>query len=493
MADSDLKNKTAKGLLWGGIGSGGMQLLNLAFGILLSRILTPGDYGVIGALAIFSAVAGIFTESGFTLAIVNRKTVDRTDYSSVFWFNLVVGAILYVALFFLAVPISKFYRSPEMVPLARFLFLSFFIGALGTAPSGYLLRNLMIKQRSKCMIIAVAVSGSVGVACALGGLAYWGIAVQTVTYSLTFTVLLWHYASFRPSADFSAKTITDMLPFSVKQMVVALFSQFNNNFFAALLGRFYGMTATGYYTQGNKWTSMGYSTLSSMINSVAQPVIRQTVDDCERLRRVFRKMLRFTVFVSFPAMLGLAIVAEELITITVTAKWLPSVAIMQILCVGGAFMPVATLYGNLFNSINRPGIYMWNNIAIGLAQIVAMLLTYSYGLPTMLVTYVTVNISWLAVWQYFARRTVGLRFREVLADTFPYLGASVAVMAATLAATHAITDVYLSLIAKIALAATLYCLLMWATRSVIFRETLQFIVQKTKRNDTARPHDDNPS
>ena len=136
MAESDLKKKTARGLIWGGIGSGGMQLLNLAFGILLSRILSPGDYGMVGALTIFSAVAGIFTESGFTLAIVNRKEISQSDYSSVFWFNLAVGAGLYLALFFLAVPIADFYRTPEMVPLARFLFLSFFIGALGTAPSG---------------------------------------------------------------------------------------------------------------------------------------------------------------------------------------------------------------------------------------------------------------------------------------------------------------------------------------------------------------------
>lgn len=483
MAESDLKKKTARGLIWGGIGSGGMQLLNLAFGILLSRILSPGDYGIVGALTIFSAVAGIFTESGFTLAIVNRKEISQSDYSSVFWFNMIVGAGLYLALFFLAVPIAEFYRTPEMVPLARFLFLSFFIGALGTAPSGYLLRNLMIRQRSQSLIIAVAVSGCAGIACALAGLAYWGIAVQTVTYSLVLTVLLWHYASVRPTFVFSRAAIADMLPFSIKQVTVALFNHFNNNLFAALLGRFYGMKTTGFYTQGNKWTTMGYSTLSGMINSVGQPVIRRTVEDRERLIRVFRKLLRFTAFISFPTILGLSIVARELIVITVTDKWLPAVAVMQILCIGGAFMPLTTLYGNLFNSIGRPAVYMWNTVAIGLVQTGAVLLTYPYGLTVMLAVYVVVNIVWLFIWQFFARRSTGLRLRDVLADILPSLLATVAVLAATLVITRPITEIWLSLVSKILIAAILYTILMWALRSDILREAVRFLRQQKDKND----------
>ncbi len=474
-----LKQKTAKGLLWGGIGSGGMQLLNLAFGIILSRILSPGDYGVVGALTVFSAVATIFSESGFTLAFVNRKTVTDTDYSSVFWFNLVIGAFFYITLFFLAEPIARFYRTPDMVPLARFLFLSFFIGALGTAPSGNLLRNLKIKQRSQCLLAAVAVSGVAGVGFALAGYGYWGIAVQTVIYSLTYNVLLWRAVRWRPSLTFSMASIRSMLPFSVKQMAVALFTHFNNNFFAVLLGRFYGMIKTGYYTQGNKWTTMGSSILSSMIYSVGQPVMRQTTDDPERLRRVFRKMLCFVAFFSFPAMFGLGIISREFIVIAVTDKWLPAVAVMQILCVGSAFLPITTLYGNLFNSINRPGIYMWNTIAVGSLQTVLAVITYRFGLDTMLIVYVITNIIWLFVWQYFAWRTIGLHLRDVLADTVPYLTAAAAVMAIACLAASPVSNIVLSLLIKVSVAAGLYVLIMWLSGSAIFRETLSYLRKKS--------------
>ena len=477
MADSGLKQKTAKGLLWGGIGSGSMQLLNLFFGIFLSRLLSPADYGVVGALTIFSAMAGLFAESGFTLAIVNKKTIGHDDYNAVFWFNIVAGLVLYGLLFALAPLIAAFYHQPEMVPLARFLFLGFLFGAIATAPSAYFFRNLNVKLRSQIQICAILLSGIVGVCCAASGCGYWGIAAQTVTYSGCNCLMLWARSPWRPTLSFRMAPLREMLPFSTKQLVTSLFTHINNNFFSVLLGRFYGMKPTGYYTQGSKWTTMGYTTISGMLNSVAQPVFREASDDSERLCRVFMKMLRFTSFVCFPAMFGLAIVARELIVLTVTAKWLPCVPVMQILCVWGAFMPVATLYGNLFNSIGRPNIYMWNTIALGLMQLVCVLLSYPYGLEVMLEVYAGINVAWIFVWHYFARKHIGLSLAGVLKSIMPYIAVSLLVMAATVAATSRIADPLLSLPAKILMAATLYGLLMWRLKSVVFRESIGYLTK----------------
>lgn len=477
MADSGLKQKTAKGLLWGGIGSGSMQLLNLFFGIFLSRLLSPADYGVVGALTIFSAMAGLFAESGFTLAIVNKKTVGHDDYNAVFWFNIVAGFALYGLLFAIAPLIADFYHQPEMVPLARFLFLGFLFGGIATAPSAYFFRNLNVKLRSQIQICAILLSGTVGVCCAASGCGYWGIAAQTVTYSGCNCLMLWARSPWRPTLSFRMAPLREMLPFSTKQLVTSLFTHINNNFFSVLLGRFYGMKPTGYYTQGSKWTTMGYSTISGMLNSVAQPVFREASEDRERLCRVFLKMLRFTSFVCFPAMFGLAIVAEELIVLTVTAKWLPCVPVMQILCVWGAFMPVATLYGNLFNSIGRPNIYMWNTIALGLMQLVCVLLSYPYGLEVMLEVYAGINVAWLFVWHRFARKHIGLSLAGVLKSMMPYIAVSLLVMAVTVAATARITDPLLSLPAKILMAAALYGLLMWRLKSVVFRESIGYLTK----------------
>lgn len=480
--DSQIKQKTAKGLLWGGIGSGAMQLLNFLFGIFLARLLTPADYGIVGALVIFSATAGVLSESGFTLAIVNKREAADRDYNAVFWFNICAAIGLYALLYMLAPLIARFYHTPEMVPLARFLFLGFVFGGVATAPSAYLFRNLKVKERSLAQITAVVVSGTAGVACAFSGWGYWGIALQTVLYSLTNAIVLWIYCPWRPSLSFSGEALRSMLPFSMRQLVTTLFTHFNNNFFSVLLGRFYTMRLTGFYTQGNKWTNMGYSTIIGMINSVGQPVLRQTATDSpERLRAVFGKMLRFTAFVSFPAMFGLAIIAADLITITVTEKWLDCVPVIRILCAGGAFLPVNMLFANLFNSLNRPNIYMWNTIALGTVQLLCVLITYRFGLNTMLAVYSAVNILWLFVWQHFARRHAGIRLRDVLGDIAPYLFISLAVMALTVIITSPLASMpAAALAAKVVVAAALYCLILWRLNSVMFAECIDYLFKRHK-------------
>ena len=310
MSQPSLKEKTAKGLLWGGIGNGALQLLNLAFGIFLSRLLTPADYGMVGALTIFSALAGIFAESGFILAIVNKKEVRHDDYNAVFWFNITVGGTLYLLLFACAPLIARFYHTPELASLARFLFLSFLVGSTTAAPLAYYFRNLMVKERSQIQIAAIIVSGIVGVTCAYCGWGSWGIAVQTVVYSGMNALLIWLRSPWRPTFSFSRKALLDMLPFSSKLLFTSIFTHVNNNIFSVLLGRFYTLQQVGYYTQGSKWTTMGYSTVTGMVNSVGQPVFREASGDPVRLQHIFHKMLRFTAFVSLPAMFGLGLVAE---------------------------------------------------------------------------------------------------------------------------------------------------------------------------------------
>lgn len=478
MSDDHLKQRTAKGLMWGAIGNGTLQVCNLVFGVFLSRLLSPSDYGMIGALTFFSAIAGIFTESGFILAIVNKRKADARDYDTVFWFNVGAGLIFYLLLCALSGPISRFYHTPDMESLARFLFLGFLAGGLSAAPSAYFMRNLMVKERSKIQIVAILISGCTGVTMAFCGCGYWGLAVQNVLYSAANCVMLWIWCPWRPRWSFSKESLKELLPFSTRQLLTSLFTHFNNNFFAVLLGRFYGMRLTGFYNQGSKWTTMGYSTLLGMIQSVGQPVMRQTIDDKDRLHRVFRKMLRFTAFVSFPAMFGLAIVSKELILITITDKWLEAVPVMHILCVGGAFLPIGTLYGNLMNSLGRPNVFMWNTIALGLVQLACLCLSYPLGLAWMLRIYVGINILWLFVWQMFAARYAGVRLLQVLRDVTPYLLLAAAVMAVTLLVTSGIHNLWLSLLAKIAVAAILYVGSLWASGSVMLRESAAYILHR---------------
>ena len=194
-----------------------MQLLNLVFGIFLARLLTSTDYGMVAVLTIFSAMAGVFSESGFILALVNRKEVKHEDYNAVFWFNISIGASLYLILFVCAPFIADFYDTPELTQLARFQFLSFFIGSFGTAPTAYFFRNLMVKERSQIQIAAIIISGVTGVTCAYHGWGYWGIALQTVLYVSINTILLWIFSPWHPTLSFNMRPLRALLPFSSKR------------------------------------------------------------------------------------------------------------------------------------------------------------------------------------------------------------------------------------------------------------------------------------
>ena len=320
MTEQSLKEKTAKGLFWGGFSNGIQQLLNLLFGIILLRILDATDYGMIGMLAIFTAIANSIQESGFTAALANKQVFRHEDYNAVFWFSFLMGASLYLLLFFCAPLIADFYKTPQLVPLSRFLFLGFLISSCGTAHNAVLFKKLMVKEKAKATIIALLCSGTIGIVMAYNRMAFWGLAVQQITYISIANALLWHFSQWRPTFSFNFKPIREMLPFSSKLLITNVFHYINDNIFSVLLGRFYTSQDVGYYTQANKWTNMGFSLISNMINGVSQPVLVETSSDAMRQKNIFRKMLRFTAFVSFPSMFGLALIANEFIVIAVTVE-----------------------------------------------------------------------------------------------------------------------------------------------------------------------------
>lgn len=478
MGEQNLKEKAAKGIFWGGVSNGISQILGLVFGIFLARLLTPADYGMVGMLSIFTLIAGALQESGFVAALANKKVVRHEDYNAVFWFSLSTGIVLYVILFFCSPLIARYFGIPELVPLARYVFLCFLLSSLGTAHSAYLFRNLMVKQKAIITAFTQLGAGIVGVTMAYCGMSYWGIASQAVANVLLATLGNWYFSSWRPTFTFNFSPLRDMFRFSCKLLVTNVFNHLNNNLFSFILGSYYSPSDVGYYNQANKWNTMGHSFVSGMIQGVAQPVLANVRDEKERQRRVFRKMLRFTAFVSFPVMLGLSLVAQELIVITLTDKWLRSAVLLQVLCAWGAFAPIAVLYSNLLISRGKSNVYMWNFVALGILQVVAMFSLYPYGIGTMVRVYVAINILWLLVWQYFVWREIGLSLWDSLKDILPFLCITAGVMWLTRYAAGFVPGMYGRFALKILMAATLYILIMKCSGAVTYKESVRYLLKR---------------
>lgn len=213
MPTPTLKEKTARGLLWGGLSNGAQQILNLVFGIFLARMLAPADYGMVGMLAVFSVIATTLQESGFTAALVNKREERHKDYNAVFWFSILMSLGLYSLLFLCAPLIAHFYHKPELTPLARYSFIGFVLSALGTAQSAVLFKNLKVKQRAISQIIALTISGCVGITMAYYGFSYWSIATQNLVCIGLTTILYWYFSPWRPTLNINLNPLKEMFGF----------------------------------------------------------------------------------------------------------------------------------------------------------------------------------------------------------------------------------------------------------------------------------------
>ncbi len=480
MTENTLKGKTAKGLFWGGVSNGIQQLLQLVFGIFLARLLSPDDYGLVGMLTIFTLIASTLKESGFTAALTNKKDASDNDFNAVFWFSVIMGIGMYVILFFCAPMIARFFNQPRLTPLARFLFLGFVISSTSTAHYAYLFKHLMVKQRAIAQTTATLISGIVGVIMAWNGMAYWGIATQSLTYILVSTSLFWYFSSWRPSLHVSFAPLREMFGFSSRLLVTNIFTHINNNIFSVLLGKLFNVADVGYYTQANKWNNMGHSLISGMLTSVAQPVLSTLSDDKNYQLKALRKLLRFTAFVSFPAMLGLSLVAPELITIAITDKWLPSAQMMQLLCIGGAFLPISNLFSQLVLSRGHSSVYMWNTIVLSFVQLIVAILMYPYGIYRMLYAFVIIQVGWLLVWLYWVYKEINLTLWAGLKDISPYLILSIVLTLIVHHVTMGIESIGVRFMAKIIGVAVPYLFILWILRSVILRESIEFMFHRKR-------------
>lgn len=479
MSDQSLKAKTARGLFWGGLSNGLQQVLALAFGIFLARKLTSADYGMVAMLLVYSLVASSIQESGFGTALAIRKKVSHRDFNAVFWFNCLSAAVLYVLLFAAAPLIAAYNHTPELTPVARVAFLSFVLSALGTAHFAWLFRSMMVRERTIAAFVGTVAAGTTGVVLVCCGFTYWALVAQDLCYKAVTTAFFWHYSRFRPTLRIDFGPIRSMFGFSSKLLVTSILNNLNNQCLQALLGHFYPRADVGYYSQAGKWNTMGYSLVGGMVGSIAQPVLAGVADERERQLRIFRKMLRFTAFVSCPALLGLALIAPEFVALALKSQWMGCVPYLQWLCLAGAFVPVAQLYSNLLISKERSAAYLAGIGSMLAVQVAAIYLLNPYGIQTLVYAVVALQISWLAVWHWLAARYTGLRAIHALCDVLPFFFVAAASMSvAWLAADATGGGMVQRLAVKVAVAACCYVGAMVLLRVAVFRECMTFFLSK---------------
>lgn len=477
---STLKEKTAKGLFWSALNNGTMQLLNLVIGIVLARLLLPSDYGLIGMLTIFTAVAGTLQESGFTTALANLKQPADNDYNAVFWFSTLMGISLYAILSLCAPLIASFFHQPELINLSRFIFLTLIFSAIGTAPNAYLFKNLRVKETTVLRVSSLAISGIVGIVLALNGMTYWSLAWQQFTYITLTSLTRFFIIPWRPSFHIDFSPIKRMFGFSSKILVTNIISQISNNILTVIFGRLFPAKTVGNFTQAYKWNNMASTMISGTLAQVAQPVFVATNNESGRQLAVLRKLVRFTAFLSIPCMFGLAIISKEFIVELITDKWIDSVPILQILCVSGAFLPLYNPLQNIIISHGRSDTFMWLSIAQIAIQITLILFFAQYGILTMVAVYSLFIALWTFVWHWQTTRITDYKLTMFLKDTAPFLLAALLACGIAFAAGSFFGNMIVSLTVKIAVAVIIYYAIMRIAGAKIMEECINYLLKRKR-------------
>ena len=466
MSTETLKEKTTRGLFWGGMNNVVQQGLGLLFGIILGRLLSPHDYGMTAMILVFQLIATALQESGFKSAIGNLKSPEHNDYNSVFWFNILVGISCYLILFFAAPLIADYYHTPALVLLCRVAFLSIIFSALGTAQSAYLFRNMLVKEQAKCNMSATLASSIVGVTLAFLGAGYWALAIQSMTY---------------------IGLNSRMFRFSCKLLATTILERINTNVMNILLGRYFTTREVGNYNQAYQWNSKVFYLLQGTLAQVTQPVFTNVADERERQLRILRKLMRFTAFLAFPMLFGFGLVAQEFIVLAIGEKWLESARLLQLLCISGAFIPISSVLTNMLISKGKSGTYFWVTLALCITLVATMLTLYPYGIRTMVEAYVVIYILWTLIWHFFVSRLTGYTLWALLLDIVPFAVIALAVMAATWWTSLAVSRWLLAegtmqlailLAMRIVLAVILYYVVMRLLRVKILEECMAFLRKK---------------
>lgn len=336
----------------------GAQVVNFVVSILLARLLLPSDYGTVALMGVFISILDIFVDSGFGTALIQKEDADSLDFSSVFYFNMVVCIILYGVIFVCSPLIAKFYRLPEVTAYMRVLALSIIISGLKNVQQAHVSKTMQFKRFFFATLIGTVGAAVVGITMAYAGFGVWALIAQHLFNTFVDTCVLWFTVKWRPHIQFSFSRLKVLFSFGWKLLFSSLLETVYNKLRSLVIGRMYTTDALAYYNQGEKIPSLFVNNINASISSVLFPAMSAAQKDSARVKRMTRKSIVVSSYILWPMMVGLAVTAEPLVKIFLTEKWIPCVPFLRIFCINSALMPIHTANLNAMKAMGRSDLYL---------------------------------------------------------------------------------------------------------------------------------------
>ena len=402
--------------MWSAAERFGNQIIQFIIGLILARLLVPEDYGLIGMLLVFISVAQVFVDGGFSAALIRKSDPSEEDYSTVFWFNLVVALFIYLIVFFCSPLIAGFYSEPLLSSLAKITGLNIILNAFGIIQKTILAKKLDFKSQAKINVFGILVSGVVGVTCALNGFGVWALVLQNLVKNTFTNIWFWLQSSWRPKVIFSERSFRNLFGFGSKLLASNLINAISENLFTIIIGKLYNAKSLGFYSKANQFQKLPVSGIYGAISAVTYPVLSELKDDKERIRKAYQSMIRLIAFVLFPIMTILGATARPMVKVILTDKWLPCVPLLQILCFIGACYPLHAINLDILKVKGRSDLFLKLEVIKQILNLSMIIICYRFGVLFLLWGLVVLNCICYYLNAFYSKEIIGYGIISQLRD-----------------------------------------------------------------------------
>lgn len=414
-----IKQQATTSVFWSAVERFSVQGIQFILSIIIARILLPSDYGLIAMLTVFLAIAQVFIDSGFANALTQKKVQTETDYSTVFYFNIVVSVILYIVLYFTAPLIASFYEEDLLVKMMRVVGLTLIINSFGIVQQAKLTIALDFKRQAQASLIAVIISGGIGLWMAFSGYGVWTLVYQSLINNLLRVIILWIYSRWWPAFCFSIMSFNALFAFGSKLLLSSLLHTLYTNLYTLIIGKRFASVELGYYNRAFSLAQFPSVNFASIIVRAMYPIQCRLQDDHEQLCSLFLKYMCMACYLVFPVMIGLCALADPLVRFLLTDKWLPVVPLLQILCIAYMWDPVMIINNSMLNVKGRSDYFLYAEILKKIAAFLILFLTIPFGLKIMCAGLILYAFADMLIVTWYVRKIINISLLTQVQTLYP--------------------------------------------------------------------------
>lgn len=472
-----MNNKSVlSNFLWRFLERCGAQGVTLIVSIVLARLLDPNVYGTVALVTVFTTIMQIFVDSGMANALIQKKDADDLDFSSVFYFNLVICSILYIIMFFIAPFIAAFYNMPELTAVIRVLSLILIISGVKNVQQAYISRNMMFKRFFFATLGGTIGAAVVGILMAYFGFGIWALVAQMLFNTTIDTLILWITVKWRPKKMFSMQRLKSLFSYGWKLLISALLDTVYNNIRQLVIGKVYTQSALAYYNNGKKYPEYLVSNINTAIDSVLLPTMSNEQNNPERVKAMTRRAIKTSTFIIMPLMIGFMVCSRQLVSLILTDKWLPSVPFMQIFCISFAFYPIHTANLNAIKAMGRSDLFLKLEIIKKSIGVITIIIAIKFGVMAMAYSMLVTSFISQVVNSFPNKKLLNYSYLEQIKDMLPQIILSL-VMGIIV---YAVTFLKFSSIVTLAIQVPVGVLVYWIGSRLFHLESYEYIFSMLK-------------